>query len=311
MYSFSAMKPTSTEAVAEREVKIPTQDQISLPPDLEGILTPVPEAIKDSQKNPVIDYHQDFVVKEIDDSLIARFDFETFNHLKFTAWKKIKLFFEHTFPYFTQSFFNPIFRLIYGFIFDLQIKGKSNLKGLKGPVLFISNHIGFYDSFIFDLFVKPFSHFLPFRFMGSRKFIVPALTLLKMIGVVDLVYFFFGVFRITPGEGAEKSLKKAYEIIRSKGTVVMYPEGKIWKPTHVNPEPIGPFKWGAAILAKNTGVQVIPVSFKKVAAQGSVKTRLEITIGKAFFVDQSKKAEDIADDMRREVVGLLTGITTL
>ncbi|MFM2383568.1 MAG: hypothetical protein RIQ72_140, partial [Candidatus Parcubacteria bacterium] len=114
MYSFGAMKPAAIEAVHEGELTTSTPDQASLSPDLKGILIQVPEAIKDSQKNQVVDYHQDFVVKEIDDSLIARFDFETFNHLKFTAWKKIKLFFEHTFPYFTQSFFNPIFRLIYG-----------------------------------------------------------------------------------------------------------------------------------------------------------------------------------------------------
>jgi 1-acyl-sn-glycerol-3-phosphate acyltransferase len=306
MYSIFAMKPAAFEAVLEGEGTTTIQNQLTLDPQLTGILTPMPEALGDPLKKPEYDLTQDVVVKEIDDSLIARFDLELFKHLKFTAWKKTKLFFEDTFPYITQSIFNPIFKLVYGVVFDLQIKGRRNLKGLKGPTLFISNHIGFYDSFIFDLFVQPFSHFLPFRFMGSRKFIVPMLMVLKMIGLIDLVYFFFGVFRITPGEGAEKSLKKAYEIVRNKGTVVMYPEGKIWRPTHVHPEPIGPFKWGAAILAKNTGVQVIPVSFKKIKQAGK-KTILEVNIGKMFFVDQTKKPEEIADDMRGVVVGLYDG----
>lgn len=304
------MKPTADIAVQRKKDYTSIKDQTAFNPALQDILIPVPKAVGDSQKNiqtftktTAIDRHKDFTIKEIDDSLIAGFDLETFNHIRFTVWKRIKLFFEHTFPFFTQSFFQPIFKLVFSIIFKVEISGKSNLKGLKGPTLFIANHIGFYDSFMFDLFVKPFSHFLPFRFMGTRKFIVPALTLLKMIGIVDLVYFFFGVFRITPGEGAEKSLKKAYEIIRSKGTVVMYPEGRIWKPTHVHPEPIGPFKWGAAILAKNTGVQVVPVLFRKVKVEGK-KTRMIIKIGKLYIVDSDKKAEDIALGMKESVTTL-------
>jgi 1-acyl-sn-glycerol-3-phosphate acyltransferase len=273
---------------------------------LQDILIPVPEAIGDSQKTPYtsVDRHAYFTIKEIDDSLIAGFDLETFKHLHFTAWKKTKLFFEHTFPFITQSLFNPFFKLVYGTSFNLKITGREHLKNLRGPALFIANHIAMYDSFVFDIFVKPFSHFLPFRFMGSRTFIVPILTVLKMIGIVDLVYLFFGVFRITPGEGAEKSLKKAYEIIHEGGTVVMYPEGKIWRPTPAHPEPIGPFKWGAAILAKNTGTQVIPVSFKKINNGVKKKPDLIVNIGKPFFVDLDKKPEVIAEDMKQVVTTL-------
>lgn len=287
------MKLTAFKAVDEA---VEESVNPATPDTLKGILTPIPEVFEPAQK--------DVIVKEIDDSIITGFNLDKFNHIRFTAWKRTKLFFEYTFPYFTQSLFNPFFKIVYRSIFDLQITGRENLKDLRGPALFIANHIGFYDSFIFDLFVRPFSHFLPFRFMGSRKFIVPALTVLKMLGIIDLVYFLFGVFRITPGEGAEKSLKKAYEIVRRGGTVVMYPEGKIWKPTYVHPEPIGPFKWGAAILAKNTGVQVIPVSFKKIKNEDGKKTTLKVSVGKPFFVDQTKRPEDIADDMQTFVIKL-------
>lgn len=248
-------------------------------------------------------------IEQIDDSVVIDFSLEKFNLIKFTVKKKIGLFFEDTFPFIIQSIFAPVFFVIYHLCFVLKIKGKTNLDNTTGPMLFVSNHIGFYDSFIFDLFVKPFSHILPFRFMGSRRFITHFLALLKCIGVIDLVYFLFGVFRITPGEGAEKSLKKAYEIIKNKGTVVMYPEGRIWHPTNVHPEAIGPFKWGAAILAKNTGVQVVPVSFRKTIrtdSRGFMKVRrgIDVCIGKPFFVDQNKAPEAIADDMRDKVVEL-------
>lgn len=248
-------------------------------------------------------------IEEIDDSVVVDFSLEKFNSIRFTIKKKISLFFEDTFPLFVQSVCAPFFFLIYHLVFVLRIKGQENLDGTAGPMLFVSNHVGFYDSFVFDLFVSPFSHIMPFRFMGSRRFIVPFLAVLKLIGVIDLVYLLFGVFRITPGEGAEKSLKKAYEIIKNKGTVVMYPEGRIWHPTNVHPEAIGPFKWGAAILAKNTGVQVVPVSFRKTIrtdSKGYMKVRrgMDVSIGRPFFVDQNKAPEAIADDMRNKVIEL-------
>jgi 1-acyl-sn-glycerol-3-phosphate acyltransferase len=258
-------------------------------------------------------------IDEIDDTMAVNFSLEKFHSVRFTISKRISLFFEHTFPFFVQSMFVPVFFFIYKTCFVIKIHGKDNLRGVvadggeKMPILFISNHIAWYDCFIFDMFVHPFSHILPFRFMGTRRFLVPFLALLKCIGVIDLVYFLFGVFRITPGEGAEKSLKKAYEIIKNDGTVVMYPEGRIWHPTNVHPEEIGPFKWGAAILAKNTGVQVVPVSFRRTVRadkHGFAKARLQldVTIGKPYYVDPTKAPEVIADDMRGKVEGLFNGM---
>lgn len=262
-------------------------------------------SINHSQNNSV--FQNQIAIGGIDDSLVVDFSLEKFKAVRFSARKKISLFFEHTFPYFVQSMFVPIFSIIYYTLFDLKIHGKENLKKTRGPMLFISNHISFYDSFIFDLFVHPFSHILPFRFMGSRVFIVPFLAVLKLIGVVDLVYLLFGVFRITPGEGAEKSLKHAYEIVKRGGTVAMYPEGRIWHPTNVHPEEIGPFKWGAGILAKNTGVQVVPVAMKRTVVKGAWRTKLDVYIGRPYHVNGEDAPEVIAEKMRKKVVELYEG----
>lgn len=267
----------------------------------------IPDSFKSPKINSISSSDNQIAIGGIDDSLVVDFSLEKFNAVHFSVRKKISLFFEHTFPFFVQSMFVPIFAILYYSIFNLKISGRENLKKTKGPMLFVSNHISFYDSFIFDLFVHPFSHILPFRFMGSRVFIVPMLAVLKVIGIIDIVYFLFGVFRVTPGEGAEKSLKHAYEIIKRGGTVAMYPEGKIWSPTNVHPEEVGPFKWGAAILAKNTGVQVIPVSMKRTANPANWRTKIEVHIGKPYHVDGNKAPEILASEMRDKVVELYEG----
>lgn len=243
-------------------------------------------------------------IKRIDDAVIAEFNLTKFNDIRFTLGKRISLFFEHTFPFIVQSLFVPIFHVIYRCFFVIEINGKEKLQDIQGPVLFISNHIGFYDSFMFDMFVKPFSHILPFRFMGAKVFLSPFMATLKFIGIVDLIYLLFGVFRVTRGEGAEKSLKKAYEIIKDGGTVAMFPEGKIWRPNAVHPERIGPFKWGAAILAKNTNVQVVPVALRKTDNEYKFKDHMRITIGEPFRVDRDKAPEKIAEEMRLKVLSL-------
>jgi len=198
----------------------------------------------------------------------------------------------------------PFFFVAYNGVFDLRITGKRNLRGIKGPVLFISNHISFYDSFIFDLFTPPFSGIPPYRFMGTSRFEAMYLKVLNMIGIVPLVYLFFGVFKVTNGQGVEKALVPAYEIIQHGGTVCIFPEGRMWtkrkiEQTGMN---IGPFKWGAAFLAKNTGVQVVPVALKKVGR--GFRSKLIVNVGKPYFVDESKDPHDLAEEMRDKVLAL-------
>lgn len=211
-----------------------------------------------------------------------------------------------------QGIFYPVFYVAYRIAFSLRINGKENLKDIKGPIIFISNHIGMFDSFIFDLFVPPFTAIPPFRFMGTKKFEILSLNILKYTGIVDVIYKLFGVFEVSYGEGAEKALIPAYDIIKHGGTVAIFPEGKLWRYDRYGTgkgekEPIGPFKWGAAILAKNTGSVVVPVSFKQ-HSRNFWRDYLSVNIGKPFYVEGGKSPEVISAEMRERVVGLYWNI---
>ncbi len=234
---------------------------------------------------------------------------------KQSAGSKFKYKFEYWLSRIVQGVFWPVFYVGYHAAFSMRINGKENIKNLKGPVIFVANHIGVYDSFMFDMFAPPFSAISPFRFMGTTKFKIWYLAILKYTGIVHLVYALFGVFKVNYGEGVETALIPAYEIIRNGGTVAIFPEGKVWKyeerglgaETGDNHhEAIGPFKWGAAVLAKNTGAVVVPVSLRK-HAKNMFRDYLTITIGKPYFVDRAATAEVIAGEMREKVVGGYVG----
>jgi 1-acyl-sn-glycerol-3-phosphate acyltransferase len=228
-----------------------------------------------------------------------------------------------------QGVFWPIFYVGFHSFFKLRIRGQEKLQGIKGPVIFVSNHFSIYDSFIFDLFVAPFSRIPPFRFMGTLKFQLPLMRVLKYTGIVHLVYMLFGVFKVESGQGVDAALTEAYKIINNGGTVCIFPEGKVWLHKREG-EPIGPFKWGAAFLAKNTGAVVVPVAFRKEGMTdtasrtefnsdlndksasngrgGFSRKKLEVVIGDPYFVNKAHAPEVITSDMRERVVGLFDGV---
>lgn len=110
----------------------------------------------------------------------------------------LSYFIRHYVSLLTQALFYPIFYFVYHAIFDLQIRGKDNLKDLERPLLFVSNHIAFYDSFIFDLFTTPFvSKIPPYHFMGTTQVTAWYLKIFKYSGIMYIVYLLFGVPVVT------------------------------------------------------------------------------------------------------------------
>ncbi len=210
--------------------------------------------------------------------------------------------FGYLISYIFQGVFYPLFFIVYNTFFNLTIRGKENLKKIKEPVIFISNHISAYDSFIFDLFVRPFSRITPFRFIGTTKVTPWYLRILKYTGVLYIIYLLFGVIKVTYGKGAEIATLPASEIINKGGTVAIFPEGKIWT-ENIESEPIGPFKWGAAILARNTGALVIPVAFRR-GKKGLIRKKLFVNIGKPYRINNYERPEKVTDVMRSSVVEL-------
>lgn len=170
----------------------------------------------------------------------------------------------------------PFLFIYFHTFFRVKIRGMENFHSVKSPFIVIANHVAMYDSFLFRLALGFYTPHLPLRFMAVRRFNFPFLNFLSKIGVVSFIYALFGVFIVVPGEGLDKNLSEARSIIRSGGNVAIFPEGKI-----VDKGKIAVFHKGAAVLAAETGVSVVPVAFH-LGQRRLFRRSLAITVGEAI-----------------------------
>jgi 1-acyl-sn-glycerol-3-phosphate acyltransferase len=182
------------------------------------------------------------------------------------------------FARFTQFLVWPLTFLVFHLFFNLKISGRNNLVKIKSPFLIVCNHVSFYDSFIFRLALGLWTSHLPLRFMAVDKFDWKFLNRLASVGLIDFVYSLFGVFTVVPGKGIRSNLIEASRIIKAGGNIVIYPEGGI-----ITQHAVGPFRKGAAVLMQETGVPVIPVSFKII--EKGIRDRLIVKIGSEISYD--------------------------
>lgn len=157
----------------------------------------------------------------------------------------------------TQFLTWPFLFVIFHILFRIRISGREHFDAMETPFLIIANHVSFYDSFFFRLVLGWNTPHLPLRFMAVTHFNWPFLNFLSAAGIIDFIYSLFGVFTVTPGLGIAANLERARHVIEAGGNVVIYPEGKI-----ATGNGIGEFKKGAAVLAIQTRVPVVPVSFR-------------------------------------------------
>ncbi len=185
--------------------------------------------------------------------------------------------------------------------FSISILGQDNLKKISNPFVIIANHVSFYDSFLFRLLFDFRSNQLPLRFMAVKKFDWPILNFIASIGVIDFLYSIFGVFTVVPGLGPYDNLKEARTIIKNGDNVVIYPEGSI-----MSGDKIEKFKIGAAALAKQMNVPVLPISFR-IIDKRSIRKKIVISVGHPIRIPPEMNAEHATNFFYDNLVKLHNG----
>lgn len=218
-------------------------------------------------------------------NIVSNFQTNSTIHRKHTKSEFHYTFFKY-FAGVTQFLAWPIAFIFFKSLYKIRINGRENLNKVKSPFILISNHVSFYDSFIFRLVLGFNTYHLPLRFMAVKDFSHWYLNFLRRIFVVDIVYAIFGVFVVYQGRGIHKNLEEAVRIIKNKGNVVIYPEGSV-----ISSGKVENFKHGASVLAKMTGASVIPVSMR--VSKGGIRRKFTINIGRDIKYNESDSYKEI------------------
>ena len=194
-----------------------------------------------------------------------------------------------------------------------QVIGRENLRGVRGPLLVISNHISDVDfSFVQAALPARIRHKLAIATCGE------ALELLRSPGpdrgwfgrIYDRVQWTLAVallnlFPLPRQSGFRKSFAYAGEAVDRGYSVLVFPEGK-----HTEDGKLCPFRTGVGLLANNLRIPILPVRIdglfeiknagKKFAAPGKIQVR----IGKPVQFTPETGPEEIARALQEAVQNL-------
>jgi 1-acyl-sn-glycerol-3-phosphate acyltransferase len=145
-----------------------------------------------------------------------------------------------------------------------RVHGRSNLRGLKGPVIVIGNHTSHMDSTaLYYALPRRFQSRLFYGAAADRWFLKGRKGIRKQPWWQSLQ----GSFPITRG-GGRAALAYAEWLIDKGGSIAIFPEG-----TRSRSGKMGRFRHGPAILAVGKGVPVVPMYFEGLGAIRPVGSR--------------------------------------
>jgi long-chain acyl-CoA synthetase len=197
-----------------------------------------------------------------------------------------------------------------------EIRGRENLRGVRGPVLVVANHVTYVDiGCVLAALPGKFRHRLATAMEAERLWGMQHPSgmgwFMRLVNRVDyfLVIALFNVFPLPKQTGFRESFAFAGELADEGWNVLVFPEGERTKDGKV-----GRFRGGVGLLATKLDLPVVPVridglwelaqerlanpwSRLKPVKHGAVK----VTIGEAVRFGAGKDAEEIARELERRV----------
>jgi long-chain acyl-CoA synthetase len=191
-----------------------------------------------------------------------------------------------------------------------RIVGRGHLRGVKGPLLVVSNHLGDVDGgFILTALPARFRHRLATATGGE------ALEALRMPGadrgvfgrMYDRVQWFLGVsllnlFPLPREAGFRRSFAYAGEAVDRGYSVLVFPEGR-----HTTDGKLCPFHAGVGLLAVNLGIPVLPMRIdglfevKNAGRKFAAPWRISVLIGEPMTFAPGTDPQEIAAELHRAV----------
>lgn len=128
----------------------------------------------------------------------------------------------------------------------LDVRDGHQLETLSGPAVFVANHVSALDAVVM-------AEALPPRYRHRSVVVAAADSIFKRKWEARLAQVTVDAFPIPRGGGARPHLDYLKELLRKNWSVIVFPEGRL-----TVTGAIGTFRKGAAILAMDVGVPIVP-----------------------------------------------------
>ena len=194
-----------------------------------------------------------------------------------------------------------------------RIEGRENLRGWKGPLLVIANHIGDVDvGFILTALPARFRHLLATAAGGEALEALrtppPGTNLFKRI--YDRIEWVLGVsllnvFPLPREAGFRQSFAYAGQAVDRGYNILVFPEGR-----HTVDGKLNPFRSGIGLLAKNLGIPVLPMrilglfEIKQAGRKFAPPWKIRVRIGRPLTFEPRTEAEQIVQELQKAVAVL-------
>jgi len=128
----------------------------------------------------------------------------------------------------------------------MTIRDRELLSDLDGPAVFVANHVSALDAVVM-------AEALPPRYRHRSVVVAAADSIFKRKWEARLAQVTVDAFPIPRGGGARPHLEYLKDLLRKKWSVIIFPEGRL-----TATGAIGEFRKGAAVLAMDAAVPIVP-----------------------------------------------------
>jgi 1-acyl-sn-glycerol-3-phosphate acyltransferase len=180
----------------------------------------------------------------------------------------------------------------------LTVRDRDQVHSLDGSAVFVANHVSALDAVVM-------AEALPARFRHRSVVVAAADSIFKRRWEARLAQVTVDAFPIPRGGGARPHLEYLKDLLRQKWSVIIFPEGRL-----TVTGAIGSFRKGAAILAMDAGVPIVPAyvdgmydvlpRFRRVPRPGSVT----VTFGPPLTADPDDDYDSFIARVETTVRGL-------
>ena len=194
-----------------------------------------------------------------------------------------------------------------------RIEGREQLRGVNGPLLVVSNHIGDVDAgFILTALPARLRHRLATATGGEalEALRTPPPSRAFLLRIYDRVQWILGVsllnlFPLPREAGFRRSFAYAGEAVDRGYSVLVFPEGR-----HTTDGKLHRFRAGIGLLAANLGIPVLPMRIdglfevKQAGTRFAAPWSIRVKIGKPMRFEPGTEPQQIAARLQKAVAEL-------